>query len=288
MVRMRVVLGLIAAAAFILVLGPMRRFAQRRGSPVLRQTPVVLHRLLGFALGVRVRVHGRPAGAARRLLVPNHVSWLDIPILGAIEPMAFLAKKEIGAKWLGRELAALQGMIYVDRQRKRAIPKVNADMATAMRAGEPVVLFAEATTSDGNRVLRFRSSHFEAVRAAAADGAPAVVQPVFLHYSRLAGLPVTRAQRPRIAWYGDMTFWPHLRDYLGCGGLICDVHYGDPIPASAFADRKQLSRATERSLRALAAKARSAVFRPEAVVPKPAETIYKGAIVPAETLVDPT
>ena len=63
MVRMRVVLGLIAAAAFILVLGPMRRFAQRRGSPVLRQTPVVLHRLLGFALGVwACNVAGRALG----------------------------------------------------------------------------------------------------------------------------------------------------------------------------------------------------------------------------------
>ena len=89
--------------------------------------------------------------------------------------------------WLGRQAADIQGVVYVDRQRKRSIPKTNADIAAAMAKGEPVVLFAEATTGDGNRLLRFRSSHFEAARMAARDG-DAVVQPVFLHFTRLDGI----------------------------------------------------------------------------------------------------
>ena len=97
-----------------------------------------------------MRVHGRPA-AGGRLIVANHVSWLDILTLGSVEPMTFLAKKEIGAPALGGRLARLQGIIFVDRGRRRCIPSVNAEMARAMAEGEPVVLFAEATTGDGNR-----------------------------------------------------------------------------------------------------------------------------------------
>ena len=103
-----------------------------------------------------------------------------------------------------------------------------------MANGDPVVLFAEATTGDGNRLLRFRSSHFEAVRQAAASarGADAVVQPVFLDYSRIAGLPVGRRERPLVAWYGDMTFFSHFRRFLAAGGIGCDVYFGAPIRVS--------------------------------------------------------
>ena len=284
MALLRVGLGLLAATAFILTAGPVRRLAQERGWRFGRTTPVRLHRILCAALNVRVRRRGAPAKAGRRLIVANHVSWLDVPIMGALEPMTFLAKKEIGDPWLGGQLAALQGMVYVDRQRKRGIPAVNAAMARAMNAGEPVVLYAEATTGDGNRLLRFRSSHFEAARLVA-DGGVAVVQPVFLHYSRVAGLPVTRFQRPLIAWYGDMTFLPHLFAFLGCGGLVCDVYYGEPIQVAEFANRKSLARATEQAVRELSRRARRET---SGRLPARGQSLYKAAIAPVETLVDPT
>jgi len=177
-------------------------------------------------------------------------------VLGSIEPMIFLAKKEIGAPALGGRLARLQGIIFVDRGRRRCIPSVNAEMARAMAKGEPVVLFAEATTGDGNRILPFRSSHFEAVREAAAAGA-AAIQPVFLDYSRVVGLPVARRDRPLFAWYGDTTFMPHFRRFVAAGPTRCDVHYGPPIPVSAETGRKILARRTEAQVRALAGAARA-------------------------------
>ena len=170
--------------------------------------------------------------------------------------MTFLAKKEIGAPALGGRLARLQGIIFVDRGRRRCIPSVNAEMARAMVEGEPVVLFAEATTSDGNRILPFRSSHFEAVREAAAAGA-AAIQPVFLDYSRIGGLPVARRDRPLFAWYGDMTFMPHFWRFVALGRTRCDVHYGPPIPVSAEIGRKILARRTEAEIRALAGAVRA-------------------------------
>ena len=112
---------------------------------------------------------------------------------------------------------------------------------------EPVLLFAEATTGDGNRLLRFRSSHFEAARQAAksAAGGQTLVQPVYLAYSRLAGMPLLRRERPLVAWYGDMTFLPHLQRFLAAGRLRCDVYFAAPIPVAAELGRKPLAKQTE-------------------------------------------
>ena len=168
--------------------------------------------------------------------------------------MTFLAKKEVGGPLLGRFVTCLQGVVFVDRERKRSIPGVNANMTAAMRAGEPVVLFAEATTGDGNRLLRFRSSHFEAARRV---GEGAVVQPVYLNYGWVGGLPVRRRDRPLFAWYGDTTFLPHLWDVIFAEGITCEVIYGEPIPAAAERDRKSLAQGTEHAIRTLQARARS-------------------------------
>ena len=232
--------------------------AQRLGLRFGARIPVHFQRLLCAGLGVRVRRHGTFSSAPKQLIVANHVSWLDIPVLASLEPMSFLAKKEVGDRRVGRELAALQGVVYVDRQRRSAIPSVNARMAEAMRAGCAVVLFAEATTGDGNRLLRFRSSHFEAARLAAGtdNEGPAVIQPVYLHYSSIAGLPLARSLRPRIAWYGDMRFLPHFLQYARGGGVTCDVYCGDPIRVLPDMNRKTAARLTEAAVRELASRAR--------------------------------
>ena len=255
--RVRLIVGLVAAGLFLLLFGPPRALAQWRGWRLGRFAAPRFQRLLLAALRVEVRVHGRPT-AGSRLIVANHVSWLDIPVLGSIEPMTFLAKKEVGAPAIGGRLARLQGIIFVDRRRRRGIPAVNAEMAKTMKTGEPVVLFAEATTGDGGRILPFRSSHFEAVRQAAVDAAGTAIQPVFLEYSRLVGLRVGRRERPLFAWYGDMTFTPHFLRFIAAGQTRCDVHYGPPIAVSPGTSRKILARQTELKVRELAGAARAA------------------------------
>jgi 1-acyl-sn-glycerol-3-phosphate acyltransferase len=255
----RLVCLIVALAAFLAAFGPPRRIGQTFGWRIAQGAPALFQRLLCAGLAVRVRRHGTLSAEPRQLIVANHVSWLDIPVLGSLGPMIFLAKKEVGDNPLGRELAALQGVVYVDRRRRSCLPAVNASMAEAMRGGSPVVLFAEATTGDGNRLLRFRSSHFDAIRQAALGtrGGAAVIQPVYLDYSRLAGLPMARCERPRIAWYGDMTFLAHLFQYARGGGVTCDVYCGAPIRAWPGLDRKAAARLTQAAVRELAAKARA-------------------------------
>jgi lyso-ornithine lipid O-acyltransferase len=254
---LRLGVGVLAATLIVLIGGPVRRLAQWRGRRLGENLPPLLHRALCHALGVRLRVHGAPAAAAPQLVVANHVSWLDIVVLGAMRPTEFLAKKEVGEGFFTRHLVALQGAVYIDRARKRKIPAANAAMAKRMRAGAPVVLFAEATTNDGNRILRFRSSHFESSRIAL-EGGPknGLVQPLFIAYSRRVGIPVGRADRPLVAWYGDMTFFDHFWRFLMAGRVDCDIYCGPPIDVRPTENRKILARRAEAAVRNLAARAR--------------------------------
>jgi lyso-ornithine lipid O-acyltransferase len=239
----------------ILLLGaPLRWLAVWQGWKSCDILPVLFHRTVCAALGVRVRVHGRAASTRPQLVVSNHVSWLDIPILASMRPTEFLAKKEVGPGPLVRALLALQGVALVDRNKRLGIPAVNAEIAGRMRDGAAVILFAEATTGDANRILRFRSSHFEAVRQTLAPGfaGEAIVQPIFIAYSRRAGLPLGRSGRPKVAWYGDMVFFDHLWRLLAAGPLDCDIYCGAPIPFFQNSNRKEVARRTESAVRAMA------------------------------------
>jgi lyso-ornithine lipid O-acyltransferase len=262
---------IVALAAFIIAFGLARRTAQRFQFRLGRDIPVYFQRILCAGLGVKVRRHGSLSSAPKLLIVANHVSWLDIPVLGSLGPMSFLAKKEIGDHPVGRALVAMQGVVYVDRRRRSAIPAVNARIAEAMSAGA-VVLFPEATTGNGNRLLRFRSSHFEAVRLVARsdDEGPAIIQPIYIDYSRLAGLPLARCERPRVAWYGDMAFLPHFLRYCRSGGVTCDVYFGQPIPIPPDMDRKTAARLSEDAVRELASRGRydRGLFSPRRKAPK--------------------
>ena len=115
----------------------------------------------------------------------------------------------------------------------------------------PTTLFAEATTSDGTRLLPYRASHFEAARQA-----EALVQPVYLDYRAISGVCVTRQEKALVAWYGDMKFLASLRRILVCGGVRCDVYYGAPIAFDDARDRKALAHLAEAETRRLRAHAR--------------------------------
>ena len=262
----RLICLLVALAAFVLVFGPARRAAQRFGSRLGSMIPVYFHRLFCAGLGIKVCRRGTFGSAPKRLIVANHVSWMDIPVLASLGPVSFLSKKEIDNPqepfrvrcW--RALVGLQGVVYVDRRRRLGTQAVNARMVEAMTAGSAVVLFAEADMGDGNRILPFRSSHFEAIRLAACSDneGSAVIQPVYLHYSSIAGLPATRWLRPRIAWYGNMAFVPHFLQHAQGGGVTCDVYCGAPIRVLPGMDRKTAARLAEAAVRELAGAARLA------------------------------
>jgi 1-acyl-sn-glycerol-3-phosphate acyltransferase len=125
-------------------------------------------------------------------------------------------------------------------------------MTQRLAAGDALVLFAEGTSTDGNRVLPLRTSLFGAVLPGTrGDQVPndAVVQTCAVVYADLHGLPIGRAGRPLVGWYGDMEMGSHAWNLLKAGPLDVRIVVGPPVAIESFADRKALARHVESELR---------------------------------------
>ena len=247
--RAGIILRLIILALFTVVaIGP-QMLAVRFGWLSTGTIPVLFHRLFLRLFGIRVRQKGNPPGASATLVVANHVSWLDIPVIGSLRPLSFIAKSEVET-WPGvGTLARLQRSVFIDRQRRRATAEASRAVAHRLVKGEAIVLFAEGTTGDGNRILPFRSSLVGAAEAAVTDPGsdPVPLQPLAISYVRRNGLPVTRRERPEICWYGDMVLVPHLARVIAVGALDVTVIWGDPVPYNG--NRKQVTADAEEAVR---------------------------------------
>ncbi len=209
------------------------------------------YRVLVRILGISVRVDGQPVRDRAVLFVSNHVSWADILVIGSVMPIAFVSKAEVG-KWpLVGAAARLQKTVFVDRARRQQTGDAIAEMVKRLGDGISVMLFAEGTSSDGNRVLPFRSALIGAVREAGARAGGITVQPMSIGYTRINGIPMGRLHRPLIAWYGDLDFMPHIKALLAAGPIDAVVNYGEPFTADAGSDRKVMAKRLEDDVRKL-------------------------------------
>lgn len=214
------------------------------------------YRVLCRLLRIRVRVVGTPVRERAVLFVGNHVSWADIVAIGSVLPVAFVAKREV-RKWpLVGITAEMQRTVFVDRQRRHQAAEAVTQILDRLKQRTPVVLFAEATSSDGNRVLPFRSALLGAVKMAAAAGSePILIQPMAIAWTAQQGIPMGRQHRPLAAWYGDLDFMPHIRTMIEVGVLDAVISYGEPVAADGSLDRKELTLRLERVTRRMMAEA---------------------------------
>lgn len=193
-------------------------------------------------LGIGYSVRGSPM-SGRGAFVANHSSWLDIFALNAAQNLYFVAKSEVadwaGIGWLGRAT----GTVFIARKgtEAKAQQRVFEDR---LRAGHRLAFFPEGTSTDGQRVLPFKSTLFAAFYS---HGLAHIlqVQPVSVQYHAPRGRNVRF-----YGWWGDMNFAGHLLQVLACkrpGGV--EVTFHDPVPVDAFRDRKQLAAHCEAVIR---------------------------------------
>ncbi len=209
--------------------------------PIRRYLPYWYHNAVCKLLGIRVHLSGAPIAPGPVLLVSNHISWLDIPILASIAPLSFVAKNEVATWPFISWLAKLQRTVFIDRTRRSSVAQTRGQILDRLTAKERVILFAEGTSSDGNQVLPFKSSLFAAIEPSESNGAGHLVQTVAIVYTRVHGLPMNCQQRPAVAWYGDMDMLSHAWGVLKLGPLDVQVRLGEPVAMSAVGDRKALA-----------------------------------------------
>ena len=183
-------------------------------------------------LGVALRSDGAFAPGAK-LIVANHVSWLDILALHAVCPEARFVSKSGVQHWpLVRRLVAAGDTLYIEREQRRDALRVVHQMAAALRNGDTVAAFPEGTTGDGATLLPF---HANLLQAAISSGV--AVQPVALRYA-----DARHAVSPAPLWLGDTTLRGSLWKVARADALVLHLRILPPQPA-AGSRRRELAAA---------------------------------------------
>lgn len=167
-----------------------------------------------------------PAG----MLVANHISWLDIFVINALAPAAFVSKDEVRQWPLIGWLCERTETIFLSRGSRAAAQRTRGTMIAQLRDGVPVTVFPEGTTTAGDRVLPFHAALFQG-----AIDARVPVVPLALRY-----VDATDNRSPAPAYDGDVTLWQCLVSIVRAGGLAAQVRVLAPLD-SAAADRRHLS-----------------------------------------------
>tara|TARA_B100000900_G_scaffold362190_1_gene335310 strand:- start:748 stop:1572 length:825 start_codon:yes stop_codon:yes gene_type:complete len=206
--------------------------------------PVFFHKILLWVLSIEVEIVGEINHSKKsNLFISNHLSYLDVPIMGSNFPLRFVAKSEVENWPLFGFLAKRGRSIFIKRNKTDSVNQKNK-ILDLLSSREKVFIFPEGTTSDGNRVLKFKSSSFSSV-----EKQNFTVQPIVIIYSDLNGIPINRWLRPIIAWYGDMDLKPHLSKVVGLMSIKVKLIYLEPVKTQSFKNRKDLSNYLEYKIR---------------------------------------
>ena len=191
-------------------------------------------------LNIRVETEGVPFRSCPTLFVANHVSWLDILVLGTAVDGTFIAKAEVAGWPVFGWLARLVGTMFIRRHWRMALVQRD-EVAARLRSGDDIILFPEGTSTDGRSTERFKSTLFGAAEPTILDR-PVAVQPVTLAYGGPAeGDDPGADGASDYAWYGDALFAPHLLRVMSSRGCRIQLIFHEPVLSWEIQCRKALA-----------------------------------------------
>jgi 1-acyl-sn-glycerol-3-phosphate acyltransferase len=199
-------------------------------------------------------------GLESGLLVANHVSFVDIFLINALLPSAFVAKSDV-ARWpLIGWLARRNDTVFIERGKPKSARQIQQEIGAALSTGRRLSIFPEGTTSAGDRVLPFHSALFQAAIDA---GAP--IHALAIDYADAHGQPSITA-----AYIGDLSLLQCLRQILGSGGLRVRLRLAASF-APPFADRRHVAHAAHQAV--------AAVLRQPSANPVPMQSLRNAAAI---------
>ncbi|WP_430396577.1 lysophospholipid acyltransferase family protein [Ferrovibrio sp.] len=237
---LRPTLILLLFLCWTLPLIPLQVLLVKLQHPGRKWLPLYYHRVVAWLMRVKIRVDGRPANQAPVLFIINHISWLDIVVLSTVVPVSFVAKSEIESWPFFGLLSRLQRTVFVQRHARQKTAEHRDEMQERLSAGDNLILFPEGTSSDGLRILPFKTAFF-ALAEQPVNGKPLTVQPVSLGYAKLNHMPVGRRWMHLFAWVGDEDLVPHLWRYLKSGPAEAVIEFHQPVTIQDFKSRKEMA-----------------------------------------------
>jgi 1-acyl-sn-glycerol-3-phosphate acyltransferase len=187
-------------------------------------------RLTGLALPPVIAHTGVETGRRGRMLLANHVSWIDVFAIHAAVPSRFVAKAEIGDWPLLGTLVTRVGTLYIERGRRHAVASTNHRVRERLKGGETVAVFPEGTTTDGRSLLPFHSNLIAPAMEVGAE-----CWPVALRYSE-DGEPSSAA-----AFVGDIGLVASLWNILVARRLQVEVAFLESVPTAGSRDRHHVA-----------------------------------------------
>lgn len=211
--------------------------------------PYIWQRGVCRIFGIKVVVSGAPISSAQTVFCSNHISYLDIPVIGSVLKASFVAKGEVESWPVFGFLSKLQQTIFISRKRSDA-HRAGEQIEANLKQGKNIIIFPEGTSSDGSNVLAMKAALF----APLAGLENTVIQPFTIRISAVDKHGVAdngRAQalRDLYAWYGDMELAPHLWAFAQHRGAVIELVFHAPIAADGGADRKALAALCEEKIR---------------------------------------
>lgn len=199
------------------------------------------HKVACLIVGLKVEVRGKPATGRQIIYISNHLSYLDIPVVGSAVRGSFVAKEDIEGWPIIGYMGKAQQTAYISRTSSNA-QKVAEDLDMMLKKGKSLILFPEGTSSTGEVVLPFKSSLFSLAQP---KDLPAIaIQPFIIELIDVDGKPLTPQSRDYYAWYGDMEFEPHIWTFLQTSGATVRLTFLDVIVPTAEQNRKELCKIT--------------------------------------------
>ena len=200
--------------------------------------PYFYHKICLRIFGIKIKTFGKVSINSPILLISNHASYLDIIILGSLFKTSFIAKKEI-SKWpLLGILAKLQNTIFIDR-RVSSLKNQENQIIKHLNEKKNLVIFPEGTSSDGNRVLPFKSSLFNIFGKSL--NSKILVQTITIVYKKINGIPMNRIERKNITWHSNMDLIPNIFNVLKKLSIEVEIIFNDEFLPSKEYDRKKIA-----------------------------------------------
>jgi 1-acyl-sn-glycerol-3-phosphate acyltransferase len=165
------------------------------------------------------------------LIVSNHLSYLDILVIASVYPTCFVTSTEIrDIPFLGH-ICKLGGCVFVNRRNKKNINNEIKEISDALANNLNVLIFPEATSTNGEEVIRFRRPLFTA-----AKNVNAPILPLCLNYTHVNGQQLTRENRDKVFWYGEMTFFSHFWGVMELERISTSLIIANSFQVSDFED----------------------------------------------------
>lgn len=178
--------------------------------------------LIARIFGARIKTYGI-AQTEKTLFVANHISWLDIMVLGGLVPVHFLSKLEVKHMPVIGWLATRAGTLYIHRGNKESASEASSDITTVLKQGHNSLIFAEGTTSDGH-IKRFHSRLMQS-----AIDAHAIVQPVAIFFPKINPETGKTELDPATLFVGDTSIAESFDLVTRAPHIDVEVHFLKPI-----------------------------------------------------------